>query len=163
MSDGMEEALAIIKRWEGCELTAYPDPGTGGHPWTIGYGATGPGIRKGVVWTQAEADARVAEDVRRFHRGVLASLKRQANRHQMAAMTSLAFNIGLGAFTKSTLLRRFNEGKFQAAAAEFDRWVRAGGRVMPGLVGRRRDERALFETPDFSLVRSGVTSTERML
>lgn len=141
----LAHAVALIRRWEGCRLAAYPDPGTGGDPWTIGYGATGPGIRKGVRWTQAQADDRLARDVERFMRGVSACLTREAGDNELGAMTSLAYNIGLGNFRASTLLRLFNAGDKQAAAAQFDRWNRAGGRVMAGLTARRKDERSVFE------------------
>ena len=72
----LAHAVALIKRWEGCRLEAYPDPASGGEPWTIGWGATGPGIKKGVRWTQAQADDRLALDVERFMRGVRESLAR---------------------------------------------------------------------------------------
>lgn len=140
----LTHAVAIIKRWEGCRLTAYPDPGTGGDPWTIGWGATGPGIRKGVRWTQAQADDRLAQDVERFMAGVRASLARAPADNELGAMTSLAYNIGLGAFRKSTLLRLFNAGDKAGAAAQFGRWNKAGGRVMNGLVRRRAEERSVF-------------------
>ena len=141
----LEIAIALIKRWEGCKLTAYPDPGTGGDPWTIGWGSTGPGIRKGVTWTQAQADARLAEDVAKFMAGVQSAVTVPVLPRELGAMTSLAYNIGLGAFQGSTLLRRFNAGDKAGAAAQFDVWRMAGGRVMQGLVNRRADERKVFE------------------
>jgi len=141
----LDIALPLIKRWEGCKLTAYPDPGTGGAPWTIGWGSTGPGIRRGVTWTQAQADARLADDVRKFMDGVSAALTVAPLPRELAAMTSLAYNVGLSAFRGSTLLRKFNAGDKAGAAAEFPRWNKAGGRVMQGLVNRRADERTVFE------------------
>lgn len=140
-------AVSLIKKWEGCKLAAYPDPGTGGDPWTIGYGATGPGIKKGVTWTQAQADDRLALDVDRFLKGVRSVLKRPATDPQLGAMTSLAYNIGVKAFTNSTLLRKFNAGDKAGAAAEFARWNRAGGKVMRGLSNRRADELRVFQAP----------------
>lgn len=145
VAEARKVASPLIKRWEGCHLTAYPDPGTGGDPWTIGRGATGPGIRKGVVWTQQQADDRFEADLSRFMDGVKDAVTAPMLPRELAAMTSLAYNIGLSGFAKSTLLRRFNEGKTAEAAAEFERWTRAGGRVMQGLVNRRKDERAVFE------------------
>lgn len=142
----LAHAVALIKRWEGCRLDAYPDPGTGGDPWTIGWGSTGPGIRKGVRWTQAQADDRLAQDVERFLKGVRSVVKRSATDAQLGAMTSLAYNIGASAFAKSTLLRKFNAGDIGGAAAEFLRWNRAGGKVMRGLTNRRADEKRVFES-----------------
>jgi lysozyme len=138
-------AMSLIKQFEGCRLEAYPDPGTGGDPWTIGWGSTGAGIRKGVRWTQAQADDRLASDVERFMRGVRAVCKVAPTDNELGAMTSLAYNIGLGAFRGSTLLKLFNVGNKAGAAKQFDRWNKAGGRVMKGLVRRRAAERAVFE------------------
>lgn len=137
-------AVALVKKWEGCRLEAYPDPGTGGAPWTIGYGATGPGIAKGVKWTQAQAEERLAQDVTRFLKGVQSVVKKPATDAQLGAMTSLAYNVGVQAFTNSTLLRKFNAGDAPGAAAEFPRWNRAAGKVMNGLTNRRLDEQKVF-------------------
>lgn len=157
----LELAIAIIARWEGCKLVAYPDPASGGDPYTIGFGATGPGIGPGVTWTLEQAEERLERDVRRFMDGVTERLERYANPAQVAAMTSLAYNIGLVAFGRSTLLRKFNAGDAKGAAAEFDRWVFAGGKRMRGLERRRADERALFERADFSRVTGGMSTTAR--
>jgi len=142
-----QAGVDLIRRFEGCRLDAYPDPGTGGDPWTIGYGATGPGIAPGVVWTQEEAEARLVEDIAQFAGAVERALTVPVSANEFAAMVSLAFNIGAGAFKKSTLLRLVNDGHFEAAAEQFLRWTRAGGREMPGLVRRRVAERQLFLTP----------------
>lgn len=147
-SEALAHAVALIREFEGCRLEAYPDPGTGGDPWTIGWGATGAGIRNGVRWTQAQADDRLAADVERFMTGVVRSIdagKAKPTPHELGALTSLAYNIGLGAFQASTLLRKYNTGDKVGAAAQFARWNRAGGRVMRGLTRRREAERAVFE------------------
>lgn len=144
MATDTEVALKLIKQFEGCKLKAYPDPGTGGDPWTIGWGATGPGIGPGVEWTQAAADARLSNDVARFANGVRNSVTWSATPNQLGAMISLAYNIGLTAFKKSTLLRRFNAGDIHGAQAEFAKWNRAGGRVMRGLTRRRKAEADVF-------------------
>lgn len=134
--------MALIKRREGCRLDAYL---CSAGVWTIGWGATGPGIRNGTRWTQAQADERLAQDVEKFMGGVRSRLTRPVRECELGAMTSLAYNIGLTAFGNSTLLRLFNEGKTDLAAKQFDVWRRAGGRVVQGLVNRRADERAVFE------------------
>lgn len=137
--------LANIKRWESCRLTAYPDPGTGGDPWTIGWGATGPGIVRGLTWTQAQADARLAEDVERFAEQVRVALgDAPATQGQFDAMVSLAYNIGSRAFASSTLLKLHKAGDYAGAAAQFGKWVNAGGRRMAGLVNRRAAEAAIY-------------------
>lgn len=138
----LAQAMALIKRWEGCHLAAYLCPAGA---WTVGWGSTGPGIRNGTRWTQAQADERLAQDVEKFMGGVRSRITRSVTESQLGAMTSLAYNIGLDAFGKSTLLRLFNEGKTELAAKQFDVWRRAGGRVLQGLVNRRADERRVFE------------------
>lgn len=140
----LAHAMALIKRWEGCRLDAYLCPA---NVWTCGWGATGAGIREGTRWTQAQADDRLARDVENFMRGVRALLKREASDNELGAMTSLAYNVGLTAFRASALLRLFNAGDTKGAAREFDKWNRAGGRVLSGLVRRRADERQVFEQP----------------
>lgn len=140
-----KSALDLIKQFEGCKLTAYPDPGSGGDPWTIGYGSTGPGIKRGVTWTQAQADARLEGDVRYFAdgvRGLLAGAPTTDN--QLGAMTSLAYNIGISAFANSTLLKRHRAGDHAGAAQQFLQWVNAGGKRMQGLVNRREAERRVY-------------------
>jgi len=140
-----KKGLDLIKQSEGCKLTAYPDPATGGDPWTIGYGATGTGIRKGVVWTQVQADQRFAADVQRFADGVSSLLgAAPTTQGQFDAMVSLAFNVGLGNFRESTLLRLHKEGDYAGAANQFARWNKAAGKVMAGLTRRREAEAALY-------------------
>lgn len=137
--------LELIKSFEGCRLEAYPDPGTGGDPWTIGWGSTGPGIRKGVVWTQEQADSRFREDVDAFAQGVTSLIgTAPTSQGQFDAMTSLAYNVGLGNFRESTLLRLHKEGDYAGAAAQFSRWNKAAGRVLPGLTRRRAAEAKLY-------------------
>lgn len=137
-------AVILVKKWEGCKLEAYPDPASGRDPYTIGYGATGQGIVKGVKWSQKQAEDRLALDLDRFMAGVRSVLKRRPKDTQLAAMTSLAYNIGVGAFKKSTLLRKFNEGDIAGAANEFPKWNKAAGKVMRGLTNRRLDEQRVF-------------------
>ena len=134
-------ALGLIKKFEGCKLRAYKCPAG---IWTIGWGATGPGIREGVVWTQAQADERLAQDVEKFLSGVRAAVKVKASDNEIGALTSFAYNVGLEAFRNSTLLRMLNAGDRQGAADQFLRWNKAGGKVLPGLVRRREAERAAF-------------------
>lgn len=140
----IEVATALIKQFEGCRLTAYPDPGSGGAPYTIGWGATGPGIGPGVVWTQATADARLTQDVARFAKGVRDLVKVEANQNQLGALISFAYNVGLANLKGSTLLRKLNAGDYEGAKGQFARWNRAAGKVMRGLTRRRAAEAAKF-------------------
>ena len=141
---GLSDALSLIKRFEGCRLTAYPDPGSGGDPWTIGWGSTGEGIRKGVSWTQAQADARLAQDVAKFAKGVDHLVTSPTQPHQRGALISFAYNVGLGALKGSTLLRKHNAGDYAGAAAEFARWDKAAGKTLAGLTKRRAAEAAVY-------------------
>jgi hypothetical protein len=86
--------------------------------------------------------------LREFTDGVKASLTRDASANELGAMVSLAYNIGLGGFRKSTVLRQHNAGNFQAAARAFALWNKAGGKILPGLTARRAREASLYLTPD---------------
>jgi GH24 family phage-related lysozyme (muramidase) len=144
------DAVALIKAFEGCErrrpdglVAAYPDPGTGGSPWTIGWGATGAGIGPGTVWTQAQCDARLEADLVRYAREVDSALGNTATTQaQFDALVSFHYNTG--AIRRATLTRRHVAGRHADAAAEFARWNRAGGRVLSGLTRRRAAEARLY-------------------
>lgn len=141
------EGLALIKRFEGCELTAYPDPGTGGAPWTIGWGATGPSIGPGVVWTQQQADARLVSDLKKYGDEVAAALGSalpRTSQRQFDALVSFHYNTG--AIARATLTAKHKAALYDEAAEEFARWNRAGGRVLAGLVRRRAAEAALYRS-----------------
>lgn len=137
------KGIALIKSAEGLRLKAYPDPGTGALPWTIGYGSTS-GVTRNMVITEAQAEQMLAEDLVRFERIVERLVRVPLNQGQFDALVSFTYNVGEGNFTKSTLLRKLNAGDATGAAEQFSRWVNAGGKVLPGLVKRRAAERSLF-------------------
>lgn len=134
----------LIKSFEGLELRVYPDPATGGAPYTAGYGHTGSDIKPGMKVTQAMADAWFDADVAKFESGVSALLRVPTTQSQFDAMVSLAYNIGLGNFGKSTLLKKHNAKCWSCAAGQFLVWNRAAGKVMNGLTRRRNAERAMY-------------------
>jgi GH24 family phage-related lysozyme (muramidase) len=150
--------LALIKQFEGCAkrrsdglIAAYPDPGTGGEPWTIGWGATGADrfhggrIRPGTVWTQAQCDARLDEDLARFAAEVARAIgSAPTTQGQFDALVSFHYNTG--AIARATLTRRHIARDYTGAAAEFARWNKAGGRVLRGLSRRRAAEMALYQS-----------------
>ena len=142
MTDWMDLCEPLVKRFEGCRLTAYQDAvGV----WTIGWGSTGPNVREAVTWTQSQADDDLSRRLRyEFAPGVLKALHRPYTPQQLAAMVSLAYNIGVKAFAGSTLVRLFNLGDNIGAESQFARWNRAGGKILQGLVNRRAAEAALF-------------------
>jgi lysozyme len=139
--------IPLIERDEGDVLHAYPDPGTGGAPWTIGYGHTGADVTPGLVIMQFQADALLASDLQRFEDGVTSDLNGgviSTSSAEFSAMVSLAYNIGLGNYAKSSVLRFHKLGQFQQAADAFLLWDRAAGNVLPGLVRRRHQEREMY-------------------
>lgn len=138
--------LNLIKECEGCKLKAYPDPGTGGEPWTIGWGHTGVGIREGIRWTQEQADKQLADDIKTMSLGVENFTKGvKLNDNQFSALVSFCYNVG--SWRSSTLFKHILKSEYSGAASEFCRWVHSGKRILPGLVNRRQRERELFETP----------------
>lgn len=136
-------AREIIKRHEGLRLKAYPDPASGGDPWTIGYGSTR-NVHKGMVITLEEAEHRLDDDMAEAYACVDHAVTVPLDYRQRDALCSFVFNVGCGAFRKSTLLKLLNSGDYLGAGAQFPRWNKAAGKVMPGLVKRRGAERALF-------------------
>ncbi|NCP15048.1 MAG: lysozyme [Sphingomonadales bacterium] len=150
------EGIALIKRFEGCArlrtdgmVEAYPDPGTGAEPWTIGWGATGHDhvnggrIGPGTCWTQAECDNRLTQDLIRYATDVTVAIgTAPTSQAQFDALVSFHYNTG--AIARATLTQKHLKGDFTGAAREFARWNRAGGRVLKGLVRRRAAEADLY-------------------
>lgn len=138
-----QQGIAAIKAHEGLRLQAYPDPASGGEPWTIGWGHTG-GVKPGDFITLEQAEQFLAEDIETAQRGIRNLVKVPLTEGQLWALTSFVFNLGVGALAKSTLLRKLNARDYAGAANEFGRWINAAGKPMPGLVRRRAEERAMF-------------------
>lgn len=135
----------LTKTSESCRLTAYWD--AHGKVWTIGWGATGPGIAEGVVWTQEHADSDLDARLMRIGAYVDSVVTVPLNDNQKAALVDFAYNVGEGNLHGSTLLRLLNAGDYAGAANEFLRWNRAGGVVLNGLITRRRVEQHIFTSP----------------
>ena len=140
----LQRVIALAKQYEGCRLIAYPDPASGGAPWTIGYGATGPGITRGTVWTQAQADADLIARMTNIGTIIDGMVTAPLTDNQKAALCDFAYNLGETALRGSTLLKLLNSELYTAAAAQFAVWNKADGKVMPGLVHRRAAETVLF-------------------
>lgn len=134
-------ARDLIKVSEGLKLKAYkPTPND---PWTIGYGATGPDIKEGTVWTVAQSDSDLERRLKIIQTMILGAMKVSLNDSQLAALIDFVYNLGFNAFFGSSLRRRIND-KDPKASDEFLRWVHDDGKVLPGLVIRRQSERQLF-------------------
>lgn len=140
--------ISLIKGFEGCRLTAYPDPGTGGAPWTIGYGWTlpvdGKPVKPGMTIDQTTADRLLKTGLVGYENDVLKMVKVRVNQNQFDALVSFAYNVGSRALSTSTLLKKLNAGDAKGAADEFLRWNKSGGKVMAGLTNRRKAEREVF-------------------
>lgn len=145
-----QRGIDLIHSFESCKLTAYPDPGSrDGHPWTIGWGSTGPDIKPGTVWTRDQCDARFAADLGKFAAKVDELIgEAPTDQSQFDALVSLAYNIGAEALRKSTVLRKHKAGDHAGAAAAFAMWVKNDGKTMRGLVRRRAAEAALYLADD---------------
>jgi lysozyme len=133
--------LDLVKSFEGLKLRAYLCPA---NVWTIGFGSTGPHVTPGKVITEAQADGLLQDDLDRFEQAVTRLVTVPLTQNQYDALVSFAFNVGISALERSTLLKRVNAKLFDQARAEFGKWNRAGGRPLAGLTRRRAAEAALF-------------------
>jgi GH24 family phage-related lysozyme (muramidase) len=145
-----DSGVEIVKHFEGMRTTAYQDSvGI----WTIGYGHTSmagpPSVSPGMTITAAEAESILRQDLGVFEKGVADAASKSTSDDQFSAMVSFSFNVGLGAYRDSTLLKKHNAGDHAGAADEFLRWVYAGDQVLPGLQRRRNAERALYLSQDY--------------
>mgnify|MGYP000845376888 CR=1 FL=1 len=152
-----QAGIDLIKEFEGCHLQAYPDPKTGGDPWTIGWGATGPDIYKGLVWTQDQADERLLKDIEAREAIVNQYVTVPLTQGMFNATVSILCNVGFGSSTRngiirlksgepSTLLAKLNAGDYEGAANEFGRWISPGSPVERGLKRRRGAEVEMFNS-----------------
>ena len=141
-----ESGIRLIKASEGYSATPYMCQA---NVWTIGFGSTVDKNYHSVTKNHPQIDVDYANDlfyrdIKVFSRSVLSDVKVLINDNQLSALTSLAYNIGQGAFRASTLLRKLNRGDFDGCSNEFWRWRRANGEISAGLVKRRKLERNLF-------------------
>jgi lysozyme len=142
-----ETGINFIKSFEKCRLTAYlPTPND---KWTVGWGMTlfnGTPVTEGLVVTQAEADKAFAACIKAYEQSVSIMVTMTIKQNQFDALVSLAYNIGLAALKRSTLLKKLNGGDLQTAAAEFLKWDKQAGEVLPGLTKRRKAEQKMFNS-----------------
>ena len=141
--------LATVKEFEGLRLKAYKCPAA---VWTIGYGHTSaagnPIVTPDLVITKEEAEETLARDMEQYEEGVHKYVKVDLTQGQFDALVDFAYNAGVGALQKSTLLKKVNAGKFDEVPAEFMKWTKGGGKELPGLVRRRRAEVKLWRGLD---------------
>ena len=141
--------LATVKEFEGLRLKAYKCPAA---VWTIGYGHTSaagaPIVNPDLVITKDEAEEVLARDMEQYEEGVRKYVKVDLTQGQFDALVDFAYNAGVGALAKSTLLKKVNAEKFDEVPAEFMKWTKGGGKELPGLVRRRRAEVKLWRGLD---------------
>lgn len=141
--------LALIKKYEGLRLKAYLCPA---NVPTVGFGHTGPDVHLGMTVNEREAEQYLIGDLLYFEHGVEKALAgTPTTENQFSAMVAFAYNIGFGdpkrgikGFLTSSVLKFHKQGNTQLAANAFLFWIKAKGKVMPGLVLRRNAERKLY-------------------
>ena len=139
-----KDGLHLTERFEGCRLVAYPDPGSGGDPWTIGYGHTGPEVVEGLQITQDQAEQYLAQDIKQAEANVNAVVHVELTQEEFDALVDFAFNCGCRNLDSSTLMKKLNAGDYDGASHEFIKWDMAAGHHMSGLLKRREAETAMF-------------------
>ena len=134
---------ALLKKFEGCKLTAYRCPAG---ICTIGYGHTAsagaPPVKDGMTITQQQADDILSRDLVKFETAVHNMVQQPLNQNQFDVLVDFAYNAGIGNLQSSTLLKKVNAAQFDAVPAELMKWTKGGGKVLPGLVRRRQAESA---------------------
>ena len=143
-----KEGLALIKKFEGCRLEAYR---CSANVLTIGYGHTG-GVLETDVITQDDADKLLEEDIAKFEKYVNDNVIVELNQSQFDALVAWTFNLGVGNLRQSTMLRKLNEGDYQSVPSEMNRWNKAGGKTLDGLIRRRKAEGLLFEGKEWHTI-----------
>lgn len=134
----------LIKKFEGCELVSYPDPATGDKPWTIGYGHT-KDVVSGMTISQEQADEFLKEDVIHSVETVNRLVTTDLKQCEFDALVDFVYNCGQGNFAGSTLLKKINANDMEGAALEFQKWNKANGTILAGLIRRRLAEKELFK------------------
>ena len=144
MKKTSEVGKSLIKSHEGFRAEAYVCPAG---VVTIGYGTTtinGNSVTLGTKITTDEADQFLEEDLKTFEDAVNNLVRANLNQNQFDALVSFVYNVGVGNFKKSTLLKKLNAGDYSNASSEFLKWNRGGGKVLKGLSNRRKAEQQLF-------------------
>lgn len=136
--------LELIKKYEGFSSEAYKCPAG---VWTIGYGHTGVDVTEGITITEKEATLLLKKEVEKLQEQILFLLDNRVTTNELDALTSLVYNVGLGAFKKSRLLKRINSrDNPELIAKEWIEFNKVSGKVMKGLVRRRAEEICLYFT-----------------
>lgn len=132
-----------IKDSEGLRTTAYPDPATGGAPWTICYGHTGPEVYRGLTVSKEQCELWLRQDTDKHERFVKGMVTKPVRQGEFNAMVSFSLNAGPTNLRNSTLLRKFNAGDRIGSCNEYPRWKYANKMILEGLVTRRFKEQRM--------------------
>lgn len=140
-----QEGIALIKKFEGCELTAYQ---CSAGVWTIGYGHT-KGIEEGMEITQQEAEDMLVEELHEYENYINDNVTAPLSQNQFDAMVSWVYNLGPANLKSSTLLKVLNAGNYDDVPFQMRRWNKAGGVTLDGLIRRREAEALLFQNKEW--------------
>jgi len=143
-----QEGLALIKKFEGCELEAYK---CAAGVWTIGYGST-KGVEEGNTITQEDADNLLLEEMHEYEGYINDMVTVDLKQNEFDSLVSWVFNLGPSNLSSSTLLSRLNNKVWDDVPNQIKRWNKAGGQVRQGLVRRREAEALLFQGKDWTEV-----------
>jgi lysozyme len=146
------DGRTLIEGFETLELTAYLDCRK---ILTIGYGHTGKDVYAGMTITEEQADDLLEQDLNTAETCINENVKVSLEQYQFDALVSFTFNVGVGNFTSSTLLKLLNAGDYTGASQQFPRWNKSGGVVLSGLIRRRNAEQAMFLNQDWQSILSG--------
>jgi lysozyme len=135
--------FAALQRHEGLRLIAYPDPATGGAPWTICYGHTGKEVYRGLTVSKDQCVAWLREDVAEAESYLRQYVRVPLRQGQWDAYVSFVYNAGPENFRKSTMLRLLNAGQALASCQQFPHWKYANKKVLDGIVKRRYEEQTM--------------------
>ena len=143
-----EDGLELIKKFEGCETSAYQDSvGV----WTIGFGHT-KGVEEGQTCSMEDAETMLADEMDEYEGYINDMVRVDLQQHEFDSLVAWVYNLGPTNLRESTMLKVLNGGQFDRVPEEMNRWNRAGGEVLEGLVRRRQAESLMFQNLDWSQV-----------
>ena len=140
------EGLALIKKFEGLELKAYK---CAAGVWTIGYGHT-KDVQEGDEWSESHADHMLEVELEEFEGYINDNVTVALSQNQFDALVSWVYNLGPANLKASTMLKVLNSGDYEGVPAQIQRWNKAGGKVLEGLIRRRKAEALLFVGRDWN-------------